>query len=156
MPKACPYVMMRSPIVAVINHRICEGKRNLGIFLFVLSDNRISEDWFFAEGERFLSFWRCHRPPQRGRRWCCGVADLSICLKSDMPQHQRQVPSTGIAKRLFFMFFVSVPQYLSTEPFNPLKSYLRRFFDFLGGDRAFGEHSEHSDAATPNSLTPNL
>ena len=23
--------------------------------------------WFFAEGERFLSFWRCHRPPQRGR-----------------------------------------------------------------------------------------
>ena len=31
--------------------------------------------WFFAEGERFLSFWR----------------------------------STGIAKRLFFMFFVSVP-----------------------------------------------
>ena len=53
------------------------------------------------------------------------------------------------------MFFVSVPQYLSTEPFNPLKSYLRRFFDFLGGDRALGENSEHSDAATPNSLTPN-
>ena len=53
----------------------------------------------------------------------------------------------------FFMFFVSVPQYLSTEPFNPLKFYLHRFFDFLGGDRAFGEHS---DAATPNSLTPNL
>ena len=25
--------------------------------------------WFFAGGERFLSFWRCHRPPQRGRRW---------------------------------------------------------------------------------------
>ena len=59
----------------------------------------------------------------------------------------------------FFMFFVSVPQYLSTEPFNPLKSYWHRFFDFLGGDRALGEnseHSEHSDAATPNSLTPNL
>ena len=31
-----------------------------------------------------------------------------VCLKSDMPQHQRQVRSTGIAKRLFFMFFVSV------------------------------------------------
>ena len=98
------------------------------------------------------------RPRQLGLRWCCGVADSSICLKSDMLQHQRQVRSTGIAKRLFFMFFVSVPQYLSTEPFNPLKSYLRRFFDFLGGDRALGEnseHSEHSDAATPNSLTPN-
>ena len=89
--------MMRPPIVAVINHRICEGKRNLGIFLFAFLDNLISEDWFFAEGERFLS----------------------------------------------------------TEPFNPLKSYLHRFFDFLGGDRALGEHSEHSDAATPNSLTPN-
>ena len=23
----------------------------------------------------------------RGRRWWCGVADSSICLKSDMPQH---------------------------------------------------------------------
>ena len=62
MPKACPYVIMRPPIVADINHRICEGKRNWGIFLFALLDNLISEDWFFAEGERFLSFWRCHRP----------------------------------------------------------------------------------------------
>ena len=43
--------------------------------------------WFFAEGELFLSFWRCHRPPQRGRRWWCGVADSSLGLKSDMPQH---------------------------------------------------------------------
>ncbi|MDY5260653.1 MAG: hypothetical protein SPH19_05840 [Sodaliphilus sp.] len=43
-----------------------------------------------------------------------------VCLKSDMPQHQRQVRSTSIAKRLFFMFFVSVPpQYLSTEPNVP-------------------------------------
>ena len=24
--------------------------------------------WFFAEGERFLSFWRCHRPRWGGRR----------------------------------------------------------------------------------------
>ena len=43
--------------------------------------------WFFAEGERFLSFWRCHRPRWRGRRWWCGVADSSHSLKSDMPQH---------------------------------------------------------------------
>ena len=34
-----------------------------------------------------------------------------------MPQHQRQVRSTGIAKRLFFYVFVLVPQYFSTEPF---------------------------------------
>ena len=32
-------------------------------------DNLISENWFFAEGERFLSFWRCHRPRLGGRRW---------------------------------------------------------------------------------------
>ena len=56
MPKACPYVMMPSPIVADIIHRICEGKREWGNFLFALLDNLISEDWFFAEGERFLSF----------------------------------------------------------------------------------------------------
>ena len=61
MPKAYPYVMM-PPIVADINHHICQCKRNSGIFIFAFSDNLISEDWFFAEGERFLSFWRCHRP----------------------------------------------------------------------------------------------
>ena len=48
-------------IVDDINHRICEGIRNSGIFLFSLSDNLISEDWFFAEGERFLCF--CFSPP---------------------------------------------------------------------------------------------
>ena len=28
--------------------------------------------WFFAEGERFLSFWRCHRPRKRAAlvMWC--------------------------------------------------------------------------------------
>ena len=32
-----------------------------------------------------------------------------VCLKSDMPHHQRQVRSTGIAKRLFFMFLFQSP-----------------------------------------------
>ncbi len=32
-----------------------------------------------------------------------------VCLKSDMPHHQRQVRSTGIAKRLFFMFLFLFP-----------------------------------------------
>ena len=43
-----------------------------GIFLFILFDNQISEDWFFAEGERLLSFWRCHRPRKRAAlvMWC--------------------------------------------------------------------------------------
>ena len=62
-PKACPYVMMRLSIVDDISHRICEGKRNSGLFLFTFSDNLISEDWFFAEGERFLPFWRYHYRP---------------------------------------------------------------------------------------------
>ena len=28
--------------------------------------------WFFAEGEMFLSFWRCHRPRKRAALgvWC--------------------------------------------------------------------------------------
>ena len=45
--------------------RIFEGKRDSGIFIFAFSDNLISKYWFFAEGERFLSFWRCHRPRKR-------------------------------------------------------------------------------------------
>ena len=41
MPKACPYVMIR--------------------FLFALSDNLISEDWFFAKR---LFFCFCFSPPR--------------------------------------------------------------------------------------------
>ena len=37
-----------------------------------------------------------------------GVGDV-VCLKSDMPHHQRQVRSTGIAKRLFFLFLFQSP-----------------------------------------------
>ena len=42
--------------------------------------------WFFAEGERFYPFGDA-TDLVRGRRWCCGVADSSPSLKSDMPQH---------------------------------------------------------------------
>ncbi|MDY5802635.1 MAG: hypothetical protein SPJ98_02090, partial [Sodaliphilus sp.] len=38
-----------------------------------------------------------------------GVADSRRGFKSDMPHHQRQVRSTGIAKRLFFMFLFQFP-----------------------------------------------
>ena len=68
------------------NYRIPPRITHSGLFLLAFSDNLISEDWFFAEGELFLSFWRCHRPRWGGRRWWCGVADSSLCLKSDMPQ----------------------------------------------------------------------
>ena len=46
--------------------------------------------WFFAEGERFLSIWRCHRPHWGGRRWCCGMSDFKQMLESATPQHQRR------------------------------------------------------------------
>ena len=44
----------------------------LFLFLFAFSDILISVDWFFAEGERILSFWRCHRPRKRAAlvMWC--------------------------------------------------------------------------------------
>ena len=90
--------------------------------------------WFFAEGERFLSFWRCHRPRWRGRRWWCGVADSSLSLK---PQTKRTVPlvcglwfawnqtchitndrceALASPKGCFLCFLFLSPLYLSTEP----------------------------------------
>ena len=47
-------VIAPSPIVVDINHRICQSKWDW--VLFALSDNLITEDWFFAEGERFYPF----------------------------------------------------------------------------------------------------
>ena len=79
MPKACPYVMTQfvcPSIVADINHRKPkQTKRTVPLVcfgLFALSDNLISEVLFFAEGEWFLSFWRCHRPRKRAVLgvWC--------------------------------------------------------------------------------------
>ena len=59
MPKACPYVMMQfapSPIVVDINHRICQSKGDWVIFICAFG-YLITEDWFFAEGERFFICW---------------------------------------------------------------------------------------------------
>jgi len=42
-----------APAYCEINHRICNAKGIGVFFLFALSDNLISEEWFFAEGERF-------------------------------------------------------------------------------------------------------
>ncbi|MDY5879680.1 MAG: hypothetical protein SPJ46_08530, partial [Sodaliphilus sp.] len=63
------------------------------------------------------------RPRWGGRRWWCGVADSSVGLKSDTPHHERQVRSTGIAKRLFFMFLFQSP---SIFPLNPKTDRLQR------------------------------
>ncbi|MDY3683367.1 MAG: hypothetical protein SO048_01490, partial [Sodaliphilus sp.] len=56
MPKACPYVMMQFalvPIVVDINHRICQSKGDWVDFICAFG-YLITEDWFFAEGERFF------------------------------------------------------------------------------------------------------
>ena len=67
---------------------------------------------FFAEGEWFFPFGDA--TARAGEGGVGGVADSSRGLKSDMPHHQRQVRSTGIAKRLFFMFLFLCPEHLST------------------------------------------
>ena len=104
------------PIVTVINHRICQCKKNSGIFIFTFSDNLISEDWFFAEGERFLSFWRCHRPRKRAALgvWCGWFKpQLEIrhatALTTSAKHWHRQ-------KAVFYVFLFQCPQHLSTEP----------------------------------------
>ena len=51
-----------------------------------------------------------------------------VCLKSDIPQHKRQVRSTGIAKRLFFMFLFQFP---SIYPLNLCFNRNRQIFNIL-------------------------
>ena len=57
-----------------------------------------------------------------------GVVDSSLGLKSDIPQHKRQVRSTGIAKRLFFMFLFQFP---SIYPLNLCFNRNRQIFNIL-------------------------
>ena len=55
-PQTCPYVMMQFalvPIVVDINHRICQSKGDWVDFICAFG-YLITEDWFFAEGERFF------------------------------------------------------------------------------------------------------
>ena len=72
--------------------------------------------WFFAEGEWFLSFWRCHRPRWRGRRWWCGVDDSSMleirhaaALTTGAKHWHRQ-------KAGFYVFVSVPPQFLPLKP----------------------------------------
>ena len=101
---------------------------HLALFLFAFSDNLISEDWFFAEGERFLSFWRYHRPRWGGRRWCCGVADFKPRL--EISHTTAPTPPSyevgGIAKRLFFfMFLFQSPNIFPLNQLSPTTIQLR-------------------------------
>ncbi|MDY5406332.1 MAG: hypothetical protein SPG72_08795 [Sodaliphilus sp.] len=72
---------------------LCPKDKNLSLF----------------HGERFLSIWRCHRPHWGGRRWCCGVADSSICLKSDCHSTNDRCEALASLKGCFFMFLFQSP-----------------------------------------------
>ena len=86
--------------------------------LFIrVSDNLISEDWFFAEGERFLSFWRCHRPRKRAAlvMWCGWFKPLleirhTATLTTGAKHWHRQ-------KAVFYVFCFCAP---SIYPLNRL------------------------------------
>ena len=90
------------------NYRIPARITHSDLFLFAFSDNLISEDWFFAEGERFLSFWRCHRPRKRAAlvMWC-GWFKLRLEIR-----HATAL-TTGAKhwhrQKAVFYVFVSVP-----------------------------------------------
>ena len=107
---------------------------------------------FSPKASGFYSFGDATALPSEG-----GVGVVVWLIQALLEMRHAATPTAGAKhwhrqKAVFYVFCFSPPQYLSTEPFNPLKFYLHRFFDFLGGDWALGEHS---DAATPNSLTPN-
>ena len=79
---------------------------------------------FFAEGEQFLSFWRCHRPSKRSalgvwRDWFKLQLEIrhTAALTTGAKHWHRQ-------KAVFYVF-VSVPQYLSTDPTLYIKRILK-------------------------------
>ena len=71
MPKACPYVLIRKFSPRASQFQIIDNQYSIKI----VGGRELSRPyrvWFFAEGERFLSFWRCHRPRKRAVLgvWC--------------------------------------------------------------------------------------
>ena len=83
--------------------------------------SRLYRVWFFAEGERFLSFWRCHRTRKRAALglWCGWFKPLleirhAAALTTGAKHWHRQ-------KAVFYVF-VSVPH--SIYPLNPIERSL--------------------------------
>ena len=77
--------------------------------------SRPYRNWFFAEGERFLSFWRCHRPRKRAAlvMWC-GRFKLQLEIR------HTAAPTTGAKhwhrqKAVFYVFLFLCP---SIYPLN--------------------------------------
>ena len=73
--------------------------------------------WFFAEGEWFLSFWRCHRPRWGGRRWWCGVVWLIQASAWNQTCHSANDRCEALAspKGCFLCFYFCPP---SIYPLN--------------------------------------
>ena len=70
-PKACPYVLIRKFSPRATQLQIIDNQYSIKI-VGGRELSRPYQVWFFAEGERFLSFRRCHRPRKRAALgvWC--------------------------------------------------------------------------------------
>ena len=107
MPKACPYVLIRKFSPRASQFQIIDNQYSIKI----VGGRELSRPyrvWFFAEGERFLSFWRCHRPRKRAALgvWCGWF--------KPQPEIRHATALTAGAKhwhrqKAVFSVFVSVP-----------------------------------------------
>ena len=81
--------------------------------------------WFFAEGERFLSFWRCHRPRKRAAlvMWCGW-------FKPQLEIRHAAVLTTGAKhwhrqKAVFYVFVFVPPVFIHWTIFQSSLNYHR-------------------------------
>ena len=65
--------------------------------------------WFFAEGERFLSFWRYHRPRGEG-----GVGVVVWLIQASASNHKPK-PSLWFAKILSLTAIICQPHLLTLQ-----------------------------------------
>ena len=103
--------------------------------IIVMSGRELSRPyrvWFFAEGERFLSFWRCHRPRKRAALgvWCGWFKpQLEIrhatALTAGAKHWHRQ-------KAVFYVFCFGAPSiYPLNRFFYVLINWNNIFFDYI-------------------------
>ena len=65
--------------------------------------------WFFAEGEWFLSFWRCHRPRGEG-----GVGVVVWLIQASASNHKPK-PSLWFAKIISLTAIICQPHLLTLQ-----------------------------------------
>ena len=95
-------------------YRVPTMQNRLGNLIRPPSKKSCYHQGFFAEGERFLSFWRCHRPRKRAALVVWLISSRGL----NQPHHITNSRCEALAslKGCFFYVFVSVPQYFSAEP----------------------------------------